>query len=279
MIGNGRPSAGSGFLVPIGGAEQKLREPLILGRFLYICGGRRADIVVVPTASRLADTGERYRNLFLHLGARSVEVLAVQTRRDAARPEAAAAIRAASGVFFTGGDQMRLARRITGTRLAEVIHEEFDRGTSVGGTSAGAAFLSERMIAYGKSGSTPRADMVILASGLGLTRRFVIDQHFRQRDRLGRLLTALSTERGTIGLGLDEDTAAFIHDGTIEVLGNGSITVVDTRTARACTSPRAGRSDPICLLDLQLHVLVHGSTFDYAGRNGNSVPADQEDAS
>jgi cyanophycinase len=266
MSDNGRTAGHAGFLVPVGGAEKKLRGPLILGRFTYVCGGRRADIVVVPTASRLPDTGERYQSVFRQLGARSVQVLPVRTRRDAGREDALAMIRGASGIFFTGGDQMRLARRIGGTPLAAAIREQFAAGASVGGTSAGAAFLSERMIAFGKSGSTPRADMVMIVAGLGLTSRFVIDQHFRQRDRLGRLLTALSEAKSSIGLGLDEDTAAFIHDGSLEVVGNGSITVVDTKLARTCPGRRAGRTDPICLIGLRLHVLVHGSTFHVGAR-------------
>jgi cyanophycinase len=272
MSANGTPdgtAAPAGFLVPVGGAEKKMREPLILGRFVYVCGARRAQIVVIPTASRLPDTGERYGTVFTHLGARSAQVLDVRTRRDSMRPDAADAVRHASGIFFTGGDQARLAKRICGTPLADAIREQFARGAAVGGTSAGAAFLSDRMIAFGKSGSTPRKDMVVMTRGLGLT-RLVIDQHFRQRDRLGRLLTAIAGERGAIGLGLDEDTAAFISPTTMEVVGNGSITVVDSKLSKTCPGRRPGRSSPICLIGLRLHILVHGSTFHLGGRTAHA---------
>jgi cyanophycinase len=272
MKEDSRSSALAGFLVPIGGAEQKLREPLILGRFAYMCGGRRARLLIIPTASRLPDTGDRYRDVFRQLGVGSVELLPVRTRRDSMRADACEAVRRATGIFFTGGDQMRLAKRIGGTALAEAIREQHAAGVSVAGTSAGAAFLSRRMIAFGKSGSTPRLDMAIIAEGLGLTDRFVIDQHFRQRDRLGRLLTALVGQRGEIGLGLDEDTAAFIGSDRLEVVGNGAITVVDTKLARTCPGRRAGRTDPICMIGLRLHVLVHGSTFQLNARTAAEAP-------
>jgi cyanophycinase len=273
MNTNSLASGSAGFLVPVGGAEQKLREPQILGRFVYVCGGRRANILIIPTASRLADTGERYRDLFLQLGARTAELLPVRVRRDSARVASLEAVRRASGIFFTGGDQMRLAKRIGGTPLAEAVREQHRAGASVGGTSAGAAFLSARMIAFGKSGSTPRPDMVMIAAGLGLTDQFVIDQHFRQRDRLGRLLTALAGSRGEIGLGLDEDTAAFIGTDSFEVVGNGAITVVDTEEARTCPRHHADRTDPLCLIGLRLHILVHGSTFHFGDRTAR-MPGD-----
>lgn len=117
------------------------------------------------------------------------------------------------------------------------------------------------MIAFGKSGSTPRPHMVTIAPGLGLTSSFIIDQHFRQRDRLGRLLMALSEYPATIGLGLDEDWAAFIGGGGFEVVGNGATTVVDARSAETLKSAHPGRHDPIGMSNLRLHVLVHGATF------------------
>lgn len=254
---------GKGILVPIGGAEEKdaTGEPLILGRFVYVSGGRRARLVVIPTASSLPDTGRRYCTVFDHLGARKVEMLRPRTRREANDPEAAAMIRRATGIFLTGGSQFRLSKRLSGTVMAKAIHERFAEGAAVGGTSAGAAFLSDRMIAFGKSGSTPRPDMVTIAPGLGLTSRFIIDQHFRQRDRLGRLLMALAEFPEAIGLGLDEDTAAFIGGGGFEVVGNGAITVVDARSAETRRLPHPGLHDPIGMSNLRLHILVHGSTF------------------
>jgi cyanophycinase len=136
-------------------------------------------------------------------------------------------------------------------------------GIPVGGTSAGAAFLSEHMIATGDEGATPRNGMVSLAPGLGLTNRLIVDQHFRQRDRLGRLLTALSFNPFAIGLGLDEDAAAFIGpDETLEVAGSGGITIVDPAQIEHSSIDAARRGDPVCLIGIRIHVLIHGATFN-----------------
>ena len=134
----------------------------------------------------------------------------------------------------------------------------------MGGTSAGASILSEHMIAFGDEGSAMISGSVRLAPGLGLTNRFIIDQHFRQRDRLGRLITALAYNPFAVGIGLDEDTAAFIGpDETIEVEGSGGVTVVDASERAAI--PRSAkwlRARPVCMLGLRLHILVAGATFN-----------------
>ena len=117
------------------------------------------------------------------------------------------------GVFLTGGNQLRLSTMIGGTEVAKAIRRRNAEGMHVAGTSAGAAFLCEHMIAFGKEGASPRAKIVTLAPGLGLTNRVIIDQHFRQRDRLGRLLTALAYNPFAIGIGLDENTAALHRAG------------------------------------------------------------------
>ncbi len=199
-----------GWIIPIGGGEEKENNPQILRRFVELCGGADANIVVLPTASRLPDTGSRYEKIFASLGAGSVESVDFDTRaecEDAAKLER---IACASGIFFTGGNQLRISTIIGGTSAAKLIRTRNANGVPVAGTSAGASVLSEHMIAFGKEGSSPRAGSVRLAPGLGLTNRFIIDQHFRQRDRLGRLVAALAYNPFAIGIGLDEDTAAFI---------------------------------------------------------------------
>ena len=137
----------------------------------------------------------------------------------------------------------------------------------VAGTSAGAAFLPEHMIAGGYEGSTPTPDMVTLAPGLGLTNHVIVDQHFRQRDRLGRLLTALAYNPFAIGIGLDEDTAAFIGpDNALEVVGSGGLTIVDPAEISYSSMDRAHRSDPVSLIGVKLHILVSGGRFDISSR-------------
>lgn len=261
-----------GWIVPIGGAEEKEQDPRILKRFVDLCGGDDANIAVIPTASRLPDTGERYRTLFTELGAANITVLDFDTRRDAEEPSRQQALRQASGIYFTGGNQLRIATNIGGTAVAKTIRECNARGVTVGGTSAGASILSNHMIVGGSEGGSPTAESVRLAPGLGLTNRFIIDQHFRQRDRLGRLLAALAYNPYTIGIGLDEDTAAFLGpDDTLEVEGSGGVTVVDASELQFSSMDRAQADDPVCMLGVKVHILVAGASFNLETRRASAA--------
>jgi cyanophycinase len=174
-------------------------------------------------------------------------------------------------VFFTGGNQLRITTLIGGTPVAKLIRERNAHGMHVAGTSAGAAVLSEHMIAFGEEGGSPRAGSVGLSPGLGLTNRFIIDQHFRQRDRLGRLTTALAFNPFAVGIGLDEDTAAFIGpDNTLEVEGSGAITVVDASQLQFSSLDRIDDGEPVCLLGLNIHILVRGATFNLHTRRASA---------
>ncbi len=260
-----------GWIVPIGGAENKGESPRILRRFLEISGGDSAEILVIPTASQLTETGPRYQHLFGELGARRVDVLDFDTRRDCHESNRLDRIGRASGIFFTGGNQLRLSTILGGTPAAKLIRERNAAGIAVGGTSAGASILSEHMIGFGKEGSSPQADSVRLAPGLGLTNRFVIDQHFRQRDRLGRLVAALAYNPFAIGIGLDEDTAAFIGpDNTLEVEGSGAVTVVDADELTFSSMADVREDEPVCLLGLKVHILVAGATFNLHTRRASA---------
>jgi cyanophycinase len=260
-----------GWIIPIGGAEDKESRRRILKRFVQLCGGRNARIAVIPTASRLPDTGERYVDLFQRLEAGHAVSLDFRTREDGERADYLAALESADGVFFTGGNQLRISTILGGTSAAKLIRTGNARGVHVAGTSAGASILSEHMIAYGKEGSSPRAGSVRLAPGLGLTNRFVIDQHFRQRDRLGRLTAALAYNPFAIGIGLDEDTAAFIGpDDTLEVEGSGGITIVDAAGLSFSSMAEAGQHDTVCLLGLTVHILTAGATFNLHTRQASA---------
>jgi cyanophycinase len=126
------------------------------------------------------------------------------------------------------------------------------------------------MIAFGEEGSTPRADMVALAPGLGLTRRVIIDQHFRERDRLGRLLAALAYNPSAIGIGLDEDTAAFLDaDDVLEVAGTGAITIVDPTDVEYSSMDSSEQHDPVSIIGIHLHVLIEGGTYDLRSRRAS----------
>jgi cyanophycinase len=256
-----------GWIVPIGGAENKENDRHILERFVRVSGGSNADIVVIPTASRLYETGPRYEKLFRDMGAERVTVMDFDTRRDCQEGGRLQRLEQATGVFFTGGNQLRLTTLLGGTPVAKMIRNRNAHGVTVGGTSAGASILSEHMIAFGDEGSSVISGSVRLAPGLGLTNRFIIDQHFRQRDRLGRLLTALAYNPFAVGIGLDEDTAAFIGpDETVEVEGSGGVTVVDASEVSFSSMDAVSEGQPVCMLGLKLHILVAGATFNLHSR-------------
>jgi cyanophycinase len=263
-----------GFIVPVGGAEDKLGDITILRRFAALCGGNGCRIAIIPTASMLSETGSRYEDLFHSLGVKEAKSLPIMSRADCERREWLEVLDNVDGVFLSGGNQLRLSTMIGGTEVAKALRRRNEEGMHVAGTSAGAAFLCEHMIAFGKEGASPRARIVTMAPGLGLTNRVIIDQHFRQRDRLGRLLTAIAYNPFAIGIGLDENTAAFIGpDLNLEVVGGGAITVVDPSGIEFSSMARVRKNDAVCLIGLKLHILDHGSTFNLHTRIAAPAPA------
>jgi cyanophycinase len=261
-----------GWIIPIGGAENKENDRRILSRFVEVSGGDDADIVVIPTASKLHETGSRYEAIFRELGARQVTVMDFDTRRDCQETNRLQRLEEATGIFFTGGNQLRLTALLGGTPVAQLIRKRNAAGVTVGGTSAGASILSEHMIAFGDEGPSVISGSVRLAPGLGLTNRFVIDQHFRERDRLGRLITALAYNPFAIGIGLDEDTAAFIGpDDVLEVEGTGGATIVDASEVTFSSMDNASEGQPVAVLGLKVHILVAGATFNLATRTASAA--------
>jgi cyanophycinase len=269
------PAGRPGLLMAIGGAEDKVRERVILRHFLAACGGPDAHVVVLATASEVPETGSRYSDLFYELNADTVEVLRLSNREEAldASSEVHDLLEYASGLFITGGSQLKLSSALGGTAVAEAIRRRHAGGMVVAGTSAGAALLSEHMIAMGDSGGTPRRRLVQMAKGLGLASNVIIDQHFRRRDRLGRLLTALSYNPGPLGLGVDEDTAAILHpDGLMEVLGSGAVVVVDAAGMRFTDSYAVQQGQPVAMLGVKLDFLTTGCRYDLRRRVGLPPP-------
>jgi cyanophycinase len=255
----------------IGGAEDKVRERVILRRFVEACGGPDANIVVLATASEFPETGERYSDLFYGMDADVVEVLRIRTREDAldAGREVHDALEVATGFFMTGGSQLRISSALGGTAIAATLRRRHLEGMVVGGTSAGAAVLSKHMISMGESGSTPRRRLVQMAQGLGFTPDLIVDQHFRRRDRMGRLVTALSYNPEPLGVGVDEDTAALIEpDGVMTVLGSGAVTVVDASGLRFTDSHSIHRGQPVAMLGLKVDFLTPGCRYDLKRRAG-----------
>ena len=261
------PDTPRGFIIPIGGGEDRVKEMQIHRRFVELCGGAEADIVVIPTASQLETTGADYLSIFRGLGAGRVEFLPIVTRSDCENPKYVEMLDRATGIFLTGGNQLRLSTILGGTMVARKIRRRNAAGVPVAGTSAGASIMSEHMVAGGDSNSSPVEGSVNLAPGLGLTNAVIIDQHFTQRNRLGRLLAASSYNPFLIGLGIDEDTAAFIGpDNVFEVVGRGTVTAVDASQLSHSSMWLANRGDAITLLGLRLDVMGEGCRYDLTNR-------------
>lgn len=274
------PSTPAGVLFAIGGAEAKLRRRSVLRSFVEAAGGAEARIVVIPTASSLGpEVVEVYQAVFSALGVADIVAVRPESRTDAQATDLTDAVDRATGVFMTGGNQLKLTAVITGTRLGEAIHAAYVRGAAVGGTSAGASILADHMIAFGAGGSTPKQRMSQLAVGLGLLRGVVIDQHFQQRNRYGRLMSLVAQSPSLLGIGVDEDTAAVVRkQRLLSVVGRGSVTIVDG-TELTSNAHSAHRTAPLLFSGATLHVLPAGSVFDLDERRlvEHAVPLEPDE--
>lgn len=262
-----------GTVIIIGGAEDKVRDRVILSRFVALAGGVDATIAVISTASSLGlEAGERYKAVFAELGVTRVRPLHAITRAQANDDAAVLAMRDVTGVFLTGGNQLRLSSTLGGTRLADAILDRFRTGAVVAGTSAGASAMSSHMIAFGASGATPKHRMAQISAGLGVLPGVIVDQHFQQRNRLGRLLSLIAQNPSLLGLGVDEDTAGVVGpDGILEVIGRGSITVVDGATSETDAWEVRGHR-PLMISGVVLHSLPAGYRFDLRHRERIMTP-------
>ncbi len=259
-------------LMPIGGNESH-KKPAVLQEFVNRAGGFQADIAIFPQPSVLVDTGDEYAALFLKLGARSARSLGFRTRAEAYAEDLSAAVQSASGIFISGGTQMRLPALIGGTPLEAAILEAYRRGVIIAGTSAGAAVMPKVMIGYGKGGPTPREGMAHFTPGLGLTERIVFDQHFRQKDRLGRLIYLIASHPGLLGIGIDENTAAIVEDeSSITVTGSGAVTIVDGSEMQATNVAEIERGGAVAVSGIRIHVLTAGCSFNVETRKAD-IPA------
>jgi cyanophycinase len=267
---SGPVRSGEGDLLVIGGAEDKLGKRTVLAEFVRCAGGSDARIAVVPTASSLGpEIIEVYDALFRRLGASEVYGVRPEDRAQASSPDLVGELDRATGIFMTGGNQLKLSTVIAGTHFADAIVAARGRGVTIGGTSAGASIQSSHMVAFGPGGSTPKQRMTQVAAGLGLVENCVIDQHFAQRNRYGRLLMIVSQSPQLLGMGVDEDTGAVISrtDGAemLRVVGRGSVTLFDG-SQMVTNAHQAKEHRPILASGVVLHVLPAGSVFDLTAR-------------
>lgn len=263
---------GRGHLILVGGGDKPLAA---MQKFVELAGGKTAPIVVVPTASEAEDTADYYKKLFLdEHGVSDVVVLPIRTREDADRPELVAATRRARGVFFSGGDQTRILKALAGSAVLGAMREVFARGGVIGGTSAGTACQSEKMITGEGNFKVIEAGSVELWEGLGfLPDHVVVDQHFIARQRQNRLISVILAHPEHLGVGVDEDTAIWVRpDQTFDVIGASSVMIFDARGAATRGVSQEGERALLGIHGMRMHILLPGESFDLKARTPLPAP-------
>jgi cyanophycinase len=265
-----------GKLVIIGGGEDKKGDCTILKEFIRLAGEAKARIVIMTVATdKPEEYADEYRKVFKKLGVDNVRAVDVSHRKDVHDRKALEIIEQATAIFFTGGDQLHITSLMGGTEMQELIRRKYEEGTVVGGTSAGAAMMSNSMIIRGMSNCTPRFGGMEIGPGMDFVPDTMIDTHFSQRGRFGRLLTAIAHYPQDIGFGIDENTALVISDGQCEVVGENTVTVVDAGDITYTNLPDLERDQALTLHGVQIHLLSTGHKFDLEKR----APIDETDKS
>jgi cyanophycinase len=257
-----------GQLVIIGGAEDKEGECKILREFVRRAGGLQARVAVMTVATGLpGEVGAQYIDIFRRLGVEDVRVVDTDRREDASDPAAIEKINQATGIFFTGGNQARITDLLKDTELDAALHKRFAEGIVIAGTSAGAAMMPDMMIVEGEAETNPRLEVARMDRGMGFLPGVVIDQHFAQRGRLGRLLSAAAQQPVVLGFGIDENTAIAVNGSEVEVIGEGAVTVVDVSNLTINNVDELLKDEPLALCNVKLHILPHGYRFDLNSRS------------
>ena len=266
-----------GHLLFIGGSEDRSGDMPVLSHFIELAGGTDQPIVIVTAASELPDeVWGQYLAAFTELGATSLTHMHLDSPKEGASERLLAPLRAAKGIFMTGGAQKRLMEMLRDTPLAQEMRVAFEqRGACIAGTSAGASAMSQLMLAQGKAELEPEKGVVALESGLGFVAQIVLDQHFAQRGRLPRLLSVIAEHSDLYGVGIDENTALAIFPGAgIEVVGEGGITLVDGRTMLSNIA-EIGKHETPRLIDLRLHVLPSETKYSADATEGPEMVPEQ----
>jgi len=256
-----------GSLLLIGGSEDKDGNREILKRFSQLVIEKDSYLVILTSAtSEPESVGRDYQYIFKDLGVDIVKILNIDNRERASNKEYCKLVENASGIFFTGGDQLRITSIFGGSRISESLKKAYEAGAIVAGTSAGASVVSDIMIVGGHGDDSPQLDSVNLASGLGLLEEVIIDQHFAQRGRINRLLMAIAYNPYILGIGIDEDTAIEISsDGFLVVRGSKTVTIVDGTNITYSNISEIKNKQPLALLDVKVHILP--ANYKYSLRN------------
>lgn len=265
-----------GTLLIIGGAEDKKDKCEILRKFIELADQRGGKIVIMTAATQYPQkVSNEYIKIFKRLGADDVICLDIPSRQQAQLPSTSDTIMSAGGIFFTGGDQLRITSLLGGTKVDYALHGAYRRGTVIAGTSAGASVMSATMIIGGDGDSTPHQGSISMGPGMGLVRDVVIDQHFAQRGRLGRLVAVVAQQPAMLGVGIDEDTAVLINSrGEMEVIGSQTVTIVDGSKCEHTNISETKPDQPLALTGITVHILPRAYGFDLQDRRA-IIPGDE----
>ncbi|CAN5614468.1 cyanophycinase [soil metagenome] len=266
-----------GHLLVIGGAEDKYNERRILRKFLELTGrdGNETNILIVPVASDFPEfAADIYVQAFRRLGITNPRVLRATSRQDVFAADADELLDGVNGVFITGGDQMRLVSLLGGTKFSQRLRQvASETGIVLAGTSAGAAGMSTSMIVRGDATPHPHKNSVKLSPGLGFLKNIIIDQHFTERGRISRLITAVSYNPYNLGIGIDENTAIILdNEGILEVFGDGAVTIVDGSQITYNEIAEVDDFQSFSVCGIQLHILGDGLIYDYFARTPLQPP-------
>lgn len=255
----------AGPLLIIGGHEDKEGDRVILNAVAKRSQGGR---LVIATVASHEPEGyfDSYQKAFADLGVTDLVELYVEERSDSGDAEALGKLEGVAGVFFTGGDQLRISSQIGDTPIERRIMEIHRSGGLIAGTSAGASVMSETMLVKGASGESYRIGELHMAPGLGLMRDVIIDQHFAERGRYGRLLGAVAHNPRLLGVGIDEDTALLVEDNRGQVIGSGAVYIVDGQDATHSNIAEARSERALSMFDVRMHVLSSGDGFEFSTR-------------
>ncbi len=248
----------------IGGAEDKKNRCTILRRLVDLSGAKQSKLVIMTVATEYPmKVGKEYKDIFHRLGLNNIDALHIETRDDANDPIKLKRLDNATCVFFTGGDQLKITSLLGGSKLEAQLKNLFSTGLVIAGTSAGASAMSEIMITSGPDDEAPKKCTVKMAPGLGLLKGVVIDQHFAQRGRIGRLLAAVAQNPSVLGIGIDEDTAILVsNDCNFQVIGSNAVTILDGAKCSHTNVSETRPDDILALTDMKLHILPKGYSFD-----------------
>lgn len=257
-----KPGA-KGYLIIIGGAEDKSGETVILKQAPQLLKPEERFLVLTTATEKPEEAGALYCSVFQRIGMKNTSILNINTRRDANDETMCAAIRSSRGVFMTGGDQLRITSILGGTQACRELKNLFSIGGIVMGTSAGASVMSSTMVVQGLDNEPARKCTLKMAPGLGLLESTIIDQHFDQRGRFGRLLCGVAENPDVLGIGIDEDTAIKVHpDRHFEVLGTNAVTVIDGRSIHSSNVSELKPNELLAIVGVTVHALPAGYGFD-----------------